>query len=77
MQRVTRWGGTVGVGLEFGFAPNWSVAIEYDHLFMDQPNIMFAPTSIAVGRADNIRQGIDVGTVRLNYRFGAPVIARY
>ena len=22
----TRWGGTVGAGLEFGFAPNWSVA---------------------------------------------------
>ncbi len=30
----TRWGGTVGVGLEYGFAPNWSAAIEYDHLFM-------------------------------------------
>lgn len=25
----TRWGGVVGVGLEFGFAPNWSVAVEY------------------------------------------------
>ena len=22
----TRWGGTVGAGIEFGFAPNWSVA---------------------------------------------------
>ena len=30
----TRWGGAVGTGLEFGFAPNWSVAVEYDHLFM-------------------------------------------
>ena len=30
----TRWGGTVGVGLEFGFSPNWSAAVEYDHLFM-------------------------------------------
>ena len=25
----TRWGGAVGVGLEYGFAPNWSVGIEY------------------------------------------------
>ncbi|MGY4287748.1 opacity protein-like surface antigen [Bradyrhizobium sp. LM2.7] len=32
----TRWGGTVGAGLEFGFAPNWSVGVEYDHLFMGQ-----------------------------------------
>jgi outer membrane immunogenic protein len=31
---VTRWGGVVGVGLEYGFAPNWSAAVEYDHLFM-------------------------------------------
>ena len=28
----TRWGGTVGVGLEYGFASNWSAGIEYDHL---------------------------------------------
>src|SRR5260221_12149938 len=25
----TRWGGVVGTGLEYGFAPNWSVAVEY------------------------------------------------
>src|SRR6266571_7345620 len=30
----TRWGGTIGAGLEYGFAPNWSVGVEYDHLFM-------------------------------------------
>src|SRR5579871_1984242 len=31
----TRWGGVVGAGIELGFAPNWSVAVEYDHLFME------------------------------------------
>jgi hypothetical protein len=25
----------------------------------------------------NIRQDVDVGTVRLNYRFGDPVVAKY
>ena len=30
----TRWGGAVGAGLEFGFAPNWSAGVEYNHLFM-------------------------------------------
>ena len=30
----TRWGGTLGVGFEYGFAPNWSLGAEYDHLFM-------------------------------------------
>ncbi|MEY9460410.1 opacity protein-like surface antigen [Bradyrhizobium ottawaense] len=37
----TRWGGTVGAGLEFGFAPNWSVGIEYDHLFMGHRDVDF------------------------------------
>src|SRR5712672_4410302 len=25
----TRWGGTVGVGVEYGFSPNWTAGIEY------------------------------------------------
>jgi Outer membrane protein beta-barrel domain len=29
-----RWGGTVGAGVEYSFVPNWSVAVEYDHLFI-------------------------------------------
>ena len=73
----TRWGGTVGTGLEVSFAPNWSVGVEYDHLFMGSPNITFPASGIAVGRTDNISQGIDMGTVRVNYRWGGPVIAKY
>jgi outer membrane immunogenic protein len=70
----TRWGGTIGAGFEYGFAPNWSVGVEYDHLFMGNPSITFPATSIAVGRSDNISQDVDMATVRLNYRFGG---ARY
>jgi outer membrane immunogenic protein len=73
----TRWGGAVGTGLEFGFAPNWSVAIEYDHLFMGSPSIVFPASAIAVTRSDNISQDVDMGTVRLNYRFGGPIVAKY
>ena len=73
----TRWGGTVGTGIEFGFAPNWSVAFEYDHLFMGNPSVTFPASAIAVTRSDNIRQNIDMGTLRVNYRFGGPVIAKY
>jgi outer membrane immunogenic protein len=70
----TRWGGAVGTGLEFGFAPNWSVAVEYDHLFMGTNSVTFPPMMIspslgAVGRSDNISQDVDMGTVRVNYRF--------
>jgi outer membrane immunogenic protein len=73
----TRWGGTVGAGLEIGFAPRWSVAFEYDHLFMGNPNVTFPQSAIAVTRSDNIRQDVDMGTIRVNYTFGGPVTTKY
>ena len=41
----TRWGGTVGAGIEFGFAPGWSVGLEYDHLFMGSRSVVFPADS--------------------------------
>ncbi|HEY7842059.1 MAG TPA: outer membrane beta-barrel protein [Bradyrhizobium sp.] len=78
----TRWGGTVGTGIEIGFAPGWSVAFEYDHLFMGNHNNTFnftpaAAPFVGLSRVDNIRQDVDMGTVRVNYTFGGPVIAKY
>ena len=78
----SRWGGTVGVGLEYGFAPNWSAGIEYDHLFMGNRNYNFVNNGVfaAAGTAfasDRIRQDVDLITVRVNYKFGGPVIAKY
>jgi len=73
----TRWGGTIGVGLEYGFAPNWSVGVEYDHLFMQDKTLSFTtPAGVFVG-TDRIRQDVDLVTARVNYRFGGPVIGRY
>ena len=72
----TRWGGAVGAGLEFGFAPDWSVALEYDHLFMGSRNITLSLFGLPT-RIDGISQDVDMGTVRVNYRFGGPVVARY
>jgi outer membrane immunogenic protein len=73
----TRWGGVIGTGLEFGFAPNWSVAVEYDHLFMGSHNVTFTDIANLFSRTDNIRQDVDMATVRVNYRWGGPVIAKY
>jgi outer membrane immunogenic protein len=73
----TRWGGAIGTGLEYAFAPNWSVGVEYDHLFMGKTTIGFPATGLASSRIDNIKQDIDIGTVRVNYRFGAPLVAKY
>jgi outer membrane immunogenic protein len=73
----TRWGGAVGTGVEMSFAANWSIAVEYDHLFMGRPSVTFPATATSVTRSDTIGQGVDLGTVRVNYRFGGPVIAKY
>jgi outer membrane immunogenic protein len=81
----TRWGGTVGVGFEYGFGPGWSVGLEYDHLFMGHNNNSFSVVDprLAAVLNDRISQDVDMVTVRFNYRFngfgglGAPVAARY
>jgi len=78
----TRWGGVVGVGVEYGFAPNWSAAIEYDHMFMQDKTYTFLNNGVAgvsgtLFGTDRIRQDVDLVTVRINYRWGGPVIAKY
>ena len=78
----TRWGGVVGAGVEYGFAPNWSVALEYDHMFMGTRDTSPSPRLLAAGwhrcrAANSIRQDVDMVTARINYRFGGPIVARY
>ena len=73
----TRWGGTAGVGLEFGFAPGWSVGVEYDHLFMQDKDVRFIDTTGVFFGTDRVRQDVDLVTVRVNYRFDGPVVPRY
>ncbi len=73
-----RWGGTVGGGLEFSFAPNWSAAVEYDRLFIANNNTNFTiPPGLVAFGSDRIRGDADLVTVRINYRWGGPVVAKY
>ncbi|MBR0757916.1 porin family protein [Bradyrhizobium jicamae] len=79
----TRWGGVVGAGLEYAFAPNWSAAIEYDHMFMQDRTYNFTtngaggfPAGLFFG-TDRIKQDVDLVTVRVNYKWGGPVVAKY
>jgi outer membrane immunogenic protein len=81
----TRWGGTVGTGLEFGIAPNWSLGVEYDHLFMGARTVGLYSTGLvpAVGTTgafvgtNRMGQDVDLVTVRVNYRWGGAATARY
>ncbi len=68
----TRWGGTVGAGVEYGFAPGFSLGFEYDHLFLGRDTIAVTPVD-----SSSIKNDVDLFTARLNYKFGGPVIGRY
>jgi outer membrane immunogenic protein len=79
----TRWGGSLGVGWEYGFSPNWSFGVEYDHLWMGHDNRTFAGVVTPGGFTlvgDRVSQDVDMVTLRLNYRFGGyglPGTTRY
>jgi outer membrane immunogenic protein len=83
----TEWGGTVGVGVEYGFAPNWSFALEYDHIFSnDRTTTFFVPGTSTAFAFDRIRSNVDLVTARLDYHFnwagagapwGGPGLAKY
>jgi outer membrane immunogenic protein len=73
----TRWGGVVGAGLEYSFAPNWSAAVEYNHMFMGTKSVTAVTATGVFNATDRIRQDMDVVTARVNYRWGGPVVANY
>jgi outer membrane immunogenic protein len=73
----TRLGGTVGAGLEYGFTPNWSAAIEYDHIFESRHGVSYN-TVLGVPLTGSSAGGdTDLVTARINYRWGGPVVAKY
>src|SRR6478735_6921413 len=84
----TRSGGAVGLGLEYGFTPNWSLGAEYMHAWLGNNNYAWGNANfVGVNAWNNLNahQDIDMFTLRLNYRFGVgkspvgknPVVAKY
>jgi len=67
---ATRWGGTVGAGVEYGFAPNWTVGVEYDHIFLGNKTLNFTNAAGLVQMQRSISGDVDVGLLRVNYKFG-------
>jgi outer membrane immunogenic protein len=59
-----RWGATVGAGVEYAFAPNWSVGVEYNHLFMQDRSYTFTARGGAFFSAERVRQDVDLVTAR-------------
>jgi outer membrane immunogenic protein len=79
----TRTGWTVGGGVEWAFAPNWSVKAEYLHVDLgtisytsNNGNVVVFPFSTIV---HDHRLTEDIARVGVNYRFGwgGPVVANH
>jgi outer membrane immunogenic protein len=71
----TRVGWTLGTGVEWALAPQWSAKLEYNYLDFSNDTFTFAGTPVDVDTQVHL---VKLG---LNYRFGgygkAPVTARY
>jgi outer membrane immunogenic protein len=66
-------GWTVGAGLEYMFAPDWSAKVEYMYADYGNANYLtnFVPGGVGLGATVNtVKAGV-------NYHFGGPVVARY
>jgi outer membrane immunogenic protein len=69
----TRFGWTVGAGVEYAFAPQWSAKLEYNYMDFGNEAVSFAP-----GFATDIDQQVHAFKFGINYKFGGgPIMARY
>src|SRR5262249_7484711 len=86
----SRTGWTVGVGVEWAFAPNWSAFVEWDHYDFGSHTKTFCETSEGCTGDQSliidVKNRIETVRVGVNYRFNwfagvgkgkAPVVARY
>jgi outer membrane immunogenic protein len=69
-------GYTVGAGLEYLFAPNWSAKVEYQYYDFGNTSFTGGPPDIVGATVRNDEHTVKAG---LNYRFGwgGPVVAKY
>jgi outer membrane immunogenic protein len=83
--KQSRSGWTVGAGVEWAFAPNWSAFVEWDHYdFGTKTSDFCAGTDFDGSCLSDVKQRIETVKVGVNWRFNwllgkgkAPVVARY
>ena len=75
----TRFGWTVGAGVEGKITQNWSAKLEY--LYMDLGSFNGGTYNLLPGSALGIRTDLDfqdhILRAGINYTFGGPVVAKY
>ena len=71
-----RDGYTVGAGLEYMFAPNWSAKAEYQYYNFGDTRFVTPAVLVPFGTFHNDEHTVKVG-VNYRFNFAGPVVARY
>jgi outer membrane immunogenic protein len=66
---TNRTGGVIGLGVEWGFASNWSAKLEYDHVDFGGSDISVASTASPTTFV-HTSEKVDIVRAGVNYRFG-------
>lgn len=67
----THTGFGTGVGLEYRLAPNWSIDGRYMYSYLGRQDYNFG------GGVTTAAESANTLSIGVNYRFGAPIVARY
>ena len=75
----TQWhnGWTVGAGWEYGITQNWIVGLEYDYAAFEKKSYQLAGAAAGTYTFDAKPRDIQSAVVRVSYKFGGPIVARY
>ncbi len=76
---TTKVGWTLGAGLEWMFARNWSVGAEYLYVDLGSTTITLAPAGGFFFNASTVRfeDREHIARLKVNYHFGGPAASRY
>jgi outer membrane immunogenic protein len=72
----TRTGWVAGGGVEWMFAPDWSVFAEYNYIGLGTKNVTFslAPGVVGTPNTEAIKQNEQLGLVGINYHFNVDAL---
>jgi outer membrane immunogenic protein len=76
VQNATKWGYTVGAGLEYMFAPNWSGKLEYNYIDLGRSTIQYGAAPTNRSEWNDTFHTVKVG-INYHFNWGSTGVARY
>jgi outer membrane immunogenic protein len=73
--KETHWGWTIGTGIEYAFATNWSAKAEYNYMDFGTRGVGFVDTITGIPFTVDINQHLHAAKLGINYRFGSSLYA--